>query len=123
GPDRDLVDELPRARTGGERRGWIALRLTRLDGAALGLPSVEAAVQHRRPVEAERAEHPPDPGGPHHGADAVEHDAGAVPEAVSAEGARQVPGRRHRELELRVGRRKLALEVEEVGPRDMPGDE
>jgi hypothetical protein len=66
----------------------IPLRLTGLDRPALCLPDVEAAIQHRRPIEAERAQHPPDAGRPHHRADAVQHHLALAAQPVPAEGQR-----------------------------------
>jgi hypothetical protein len=65
----------------------IPLRLTGLDRPALCLPDVEAAIQHRRPIEAERAQHPPDAGRPHHRPDAVQHHLALVAQPVPTEGA------------------------------------
>ena len=70
-------------------------------------------------IEAERFQHPPEPRRPHHAADAVEHDARALADAMAAERGGKLGDRRHHEAEPRGLVGELALQVEEVGARDM----
>ena len=116
---RAAVGEKSRARFGGEGRRRIALGRPALQRPRLGAPFVEAAVEHRGVVEAERSQHPPEPRRPHHGADAVEHDARAVAEAVAAERRRELRRRRHHEAEFCGGVGELALQIEKIRARDV----
>src|SRR3954466_15393727 len=113
-----LVDEEICARCGLEGRGRITLRYACYDRPPLFLPFVEATVEHPR-VDAERAQHPPEPRRPHHGADAVEYDRLGCIEAVAAEGGLQLSHVRHHEELLRGGVGELALQVEKTGARNM----
>src|SRR5262249_48484576 len=101
---------------GGQR---IAARWAALDRPPFGFPLVEAAVENGRTVEAERAEHPPEARGPHHRADAVEHDAAVRAETVTAEGRLELRGRRHHEAQPRGPIGELSLQVEKVGAGDV----
>ena len=80
-----FADEPAGSRFGGEHSRWIPLGRTALDRTTLSQPFVENAIEHRSTIEAERFQHPPEPRGPHHGANAVQHDASALADAMTAE--------------------------------------
>jgi hypothetical protein len=104
GADAFLADDQtrpwPRRERGG-RAGGNRIR----HGTSLGDPGRPAAVEDGGPIEAERAEHPPQTGRPHALARIVEDDVRAVPDAQLPHGPREALGGRHRERErrLRVG--------------------
>ena len=88
-------------------------------GAPLRLPLLPAAIEHRRTLESEGAQHPPDPGRPHDAAGRVEHDAGFVADAEPAHGVREPLGGGRHEAKARVGIGNRPLDVEEDGAGDM----
>jgi hypothetical protein len=80
-----LADEPAGSRFGGEHSLWIPFGRTEFDRTILSQPFVEPAIEHSSTIEAERLQHPPEPRSPHHGADAVEHDASTLADAMTAE--------------------------------------
>jgi hypothetical protein len=57
---------------------------------------------------------------PHHGADAVEHDASTRADAMAAECGIELPYRRHHEAKPRGVVGKFALQIEEVSAGGVP---
>ena len=96
----------------GERRRRIGRGLGR-ERAVLRLPLVEPAIEDRGVVEAHGAQHPPEARRPVRRGVAVEHDEGAVADALGGEGLGQLVERRQGEAELGVRVGKLAAEIEE----------
>ena len=116
-----LVDEISGLRFRGEGRRRISLCRPGLDRAALGLPFVEAAVQHRRLFEAERFQHPPEPRRPHCGADRVQHDQAVGADPVAAERGLELRDGRHHETQFGILIGEFALQIEKIRARNMPG--
>src|SRR5262249_36305549 len=114
-----LVDKKAGARRSREIARRIAARRTAFGRPPLALPAIEAAVEHRGAVEAQGFEHPPEARRPHHRADAVEHDARPGREPVASEGRLELRGRRHHEAKPCGLIGELALQVEEIGARNM----
>ena len=118
GQDGILVHHQLRARACDEARcrvvGGLGAHRT-----ALRLPLLEAAVEHRGVIEAHHAQHPPHPGRPHHAVAAVEHDAGALADAVARHHGGELVCRQHHEVHRCVLARELARQVEEARAGDM----
>ena len=116
--DLVLVDEDLRAAAQAERRRRMGRSLGR-ERTVLGFPFVETAVEDRDVVEAHGAQHPPDAAGPHRRGVTVEHDEGAVADALGGECLGELLERRQGEAQLRVLVGEVALQVEEGGARDV----
>src|SRR5438270_4547281 len=94
-------------------------RGTGLHRPAFAAPFLPAAVEHRRVVEAEDAQHPPDPSRPPRIASAVQHDPRALADAKTAHpGGKCLDGRQH-EAEAMVFVREIALQIDELRAGNM----
>src|SRR5437868_7783514 len=116
-----LADEISWSWVRGKRRRRIAFRGAGLERAALGLPFVEAAVEHGRVLKAQRLKHPPESGRPHGRADRIQNHTAARSNAVPAEGGLEPGDLWHHEVKRRVRLRELALQIEKIHTRNVAG--
>src|SRR3984893_17013062 len=94
-------------------------RGTGLGRPALAAPFLPAAVEHRRVVEAEDAQHPPDPRRPPRIGGAVKHDPRALADAKTAHRRGKCRGGRQHEPKAMILVREIALQIDELRAGDM----
>ena len=85
----------------------------------LGGPGPQPAVEHRRPVESDPAQHPPDARGPDRAVTVVQHHPGIVADTQRAHGGTELLRRRHGEPVGAVAVGQITHEVGEPGGRDV----
>ena len=108
------VGDQLRSGSGGELFRRSVGRLGR-QRSTLGGPGPQPAVEQRRPVESDPAQHPPDSGGPDRVVPVVQHHPGIVADTQCAHGGTELLRCRHGELEWAVAVGQITHEIGEPG--------
>src|SRR5215471_5361810 len=96
--------------------GRAGLAGTSLHWPTLSAPFLPAAIENRRGVEAENAQHPPHPCRPPRIGGAVEHDTRILPDVKAAHRLSERIPRGQHETEAMVLLRKIALQIDKLCP-------